>query len=407
MLVPVGAEHLKTAYLGGAADMLADAGADVVVADIHQADGVGGILGKAGSINLLWQFVAGDELEGDGQILVDELVHAALDLLLFLARGLVVEVEAHLALLPIDMGIVRALAAEDSDHRLVQQMLRRMCWRKLLFVMLVEYIIGHQLENLGTKIQIYSKLNKCFATFRQLDTSNKQRLINKKRKDMKKVLCLMMSVLALSSCKLELNGCDNNLIDESDNVVTKAYKLKPFEEVHMRCVGAVELIQDEKKSGTVELTAPDNYMELYKFESDGKELEIDLAKQHINLHTRNVKIKVYTSDLIALKNSGASSIKMDSLDTDKIEINNSGVGSITIGGVADDVTLENSGVGSINAENLKALNVKANVSGVGSITCYASEQIEGNVSGVGSLKYAGHPKHQDNKKSGVGSISEM
>ena len=225
---------------------------------------------------------------------------------------------------------------------------------------------------------------------------------------MKKVLFLMMSVFALTSCKIDLKDWnDTNLIEESDNVVTKEYKLKPFEEVHMRCVGAVELIQDEKKSGTVELTAPENYIELYKFENNGNELEINFAKQHINIHTRNVKIKVYTNDLLALKNSGASSIRMDSLDTDRIKIINSGVGSIAISGLADNVTLQNSGVGSINAENLKALNVKANVSGVGSITCYASEKIEGKVSGVGSLKYAGNPKHKDNKRTGVGSISEM
>ena len=225
---------------------------------------------------------------------------------------------------------------------------------------------------------------------------------------MKKVLFLMMSVFALTSCKIDLKDWNNtNLIEESDNVVTKEYKLKPFDEVHMRCVGAVELIQDEKKSGTVELTAPDNYIELYKFENNGNELEINFAKQHINIHTRNVKIKVYTNNLLALKNSGASSIRMDSLDTDRIEIINSGVGSIAISGLADNVTLQNSGVGSINAENLKALNVKANVSGVGSITCYASERIEGKVSGVGSLKYVGNPKHKNNKRTGVGSISEM
>lgn len=224
---------------------------------------------------------------------------------------------------------------------------------------------------------------------------------------MKKVLFLMMSILALTSCKVDLKGWDTNLIEESGKVITKEYKLKPFEEVHMRCVGAVEIIQDEKKSGTVELTAPENYIELYKFENNSDELEINFAKQHVNIHTQNVKIKVYTYDLLALKNSGASSIKMDSLDTDKIDIVNSGVGSITIGGLADNVKLQNSGVGSINAEKLKALNVKANVSGVGSITCYASEKIEGRVSGVGSLKYAGTPKHKDTKRTGVGSIGEM
>lgn len=222
-----------------------------------------------------------------------------------------------------------------------------------------------------------------------------------------KVLYLFMSVLMLTSCKIDLSGWDKNLIEPSDKMVTKEYKLKPFEEVEMRCIGNVELIQDEKKSGTVELTAPDNYIELYKFESDGKELEINFVRNNINVHNKNVKIRVFTGDLIELRNSGASTITMDHLDTDKIQINNSGVGSITIGGVADDVNLRNSGVGSINAENLKALNVKADVTGIGSITCYASEKIEGRVSGVGSLKYAGKPKHIDNKRTGVGSISEM
>ena len=74
VFIPVGAEHLETADLRGAADMLADAGTDVVVADAHQADGVGGIVGQAGLIDLLRQLVAGDKFERHGQICFDELV---------------------------------------------------------------------------------------------------------------------------------------------------------------------------------------------------------------------------------------------------------------------------------------------------------------------------------------------
>ena len=222
---------------------------------------------------------------------------------------------------------------------------------------------------------------------------------------MKKVLLLMISVLALTSCSI--GKWEANLVEPSDNIVTKEYKLKPFEEVKMKGVGHVELIQSEEKNGLVELTAPDNYVELYKFESDGKKLTISFAKKTINIHTKDVKIRVYTCDLIKLENSGAASINMDSLDTDIIEIANSGVGHISIGGVADNVVLSNSGVGSIDASKLKALNVKARVSGVGSIDCYASESINGSVSGVGSLNYNGHPKHKETHRSGVGSINEL
>lgn len=224
---------------------------------------------------------------------------------------------------------------------------------------------------------------------------------------MKKVLFLMVGMMTLMSCKMNGIGWDSNQIEPSGNVVTQTYKLQPFEEVKMTCVGHVEIIQDESKDGTVELTAPDNYIELYKFESKDKELRIGFRKSNINITTKKVKIRVYTNDLIELENSGAASISMDSLDTDRLEIVNSGVGSINISGIADDVEIVNSGVGSINAEKLKALNVKAKVSGVGSITCYASERIEGRVSGVGSLKYAGNPKTKDNKRSGVGSIKAM
>ena len=220
---------------------------------------------------------------------------------------------------------------------------------------------------------------------------------------MKKVLLLMISVLALTSCSIG----QMNMVDPSDNIVTKEYKLKPFEEVQMKGVGYVELIQSEEKSGLVELTAPDNYVEFYKFESDGKRLNISYAKKLVNIHTQGVKIRVYTCDLIKLENSGAASINMDSLDTDVIEIYNSGVGHISIGGVADNVVLSNSGVGSIDASKLKALNVKARVSGVGSIDCYASESINGSVSGVGSLNYNGHPKQKETHRSGVGSINEL
>ena len=224
---------------------------------------------------------------------------------------------------------------------------------------------------------------------------------------MKKEALLMMCLIVLTACKIDVNGWDTNLLEASDNIVTKTYKLSPFEEVKMRGVGNVELIQSETKNGVVELTAPDNYIELYKFESNDKRLDISFAKKAINIHTKDVRIRVYVTDLIKLENSGAASISMASLDTDEIEVKNSGVGNITISGIADNVELICSGVGSIHAGDLKALNVNANVSGVGSIECYASESIEGKVSGIGSLNYGGHPKHKNNKRTGVGSINEQ
>ena len=142
-LVPVGAQHLEASYLTRRAHVLADAGTHVVVADAHQSDGLAGIVGQPVQRNVLGQIVARHELERHRQVLLYQFLHPALYLPLLLSRGLVVQVEAHLALLPLHVGIIAATAAKQPDHRLVQQVLRGMRWRKFLLVVLVQYIVFH------------------------------------------------------------------------------------------------------------------------------------------------------------------------------------------------------------------------------------------------------------------------
>lgn len=237
----------------------------------------------------------------------------------------------------------------------------------------------------------------------------------------------MIGVMVLTGCVVNFGKWGATIIDASENIVTKKYELAAFDEVAMHCVGNVELIQSDSISGTVELTAPDNYIELYRFESKSGRLDINFQKDNINIHTENVMIKVYTADLRNVKNSGAASMSMDMLSTDRLEVSNSGVGTfslqqlqagnvkvkcsgvgnITISGQCSNVDLSCSGVGSINAQELKAQNAKAKVSGVGGISCFASEHLDGKVSGVGNLKYAGHPKSIDKRESGVGKIEAI
>lgn len=241
---------------------------------------------------------------------------------------------------------------------------------------------------------------------------------------MKKVLLLLSltCVITLTSCEL---GTAN--LVPSNNIVTKNYTLSPFEEVAMHCVGKVEVVQSKSKDGIVELTAPDNFIEYFKFKSENSKLDISSTLRKMNMDGAHIKIKVYTTDLIKLSNSGVSRIAMDSLDTDRLDIKNSGagsievkkiiaddvsaacsgVGSISIDGQAINVDLTCSGVGSIEAQELKAKNVNALVSGVGSINCYAKDKIDGKVTGVGSLNYSGKPLHKNTQRPGIGSINEM
>lgn len=158
VVLPVGAEHFETANLRRGAHMLADARAHVVVADAHQAYGVARVVGQTvernaavGRIRLsvhddALELGTADKFERDGHVLVDELVHLALNGALLLTVGLVVEYVCYLTLLALDVGVVGALASEHAHHQLVEQMLGGVGGGKLVFVVVVEVHISLNFE---------------------------------------------------------------------------------------------------------------------------------------------------------------------------------------------------------------------------------------------------------------------
>ena len=85
---------------------------------------------------------------------------------------------------------------------------------------------------------------------RQIDKST----INKQVYFMKKVLFLLGMVFVFASCrsgKWNITNFGGEMIDASETIVTKTYNLTPFEEVAMRCVGNVEVIQSDTKSSSL------------------------------------------------------------------------------------------------------------------------------------------------------------
>ena len=112
---------------------------------------------------------------------------------------------------------------------------------------------------------------------------------------MKKILYLVVCVMALAACSnVQVMGYEK--VDASEAIVTETYNLKPFEKIDVKGVANVEIKQNEEKNGVVELKAPNNYVELFKFDSKDGRLVIDLAKK-VNIDVRNVLVTVYTSDL--------------------------------------------------------------------------------------------------------------
>jgi hypothetical protein len=242
---------------------------------------------------------------------------------------------------------------------------------------------------------------------------------------MKKSLSFLMAglVVLLSSCVFKFNV---DTIKPSKNIVKKEYRQEAFDKIDVHAVAHVHLVQSNGDSRVI-LSAPENYVELFSFKNKDGELDIDFAKDKVNIESKNVHIIVYTPNLRSIENSGVGRITTDSLKAYELEIENSGVGTlqlsglrvnkletecsgvgnIELNGLAAKAKFECSGVGNIKARDLKARYVKAEVTGVGGIECYATEYIKGNVAGIGSLKYAGNPGKKHLNHPVTGSISEL
>lgn len=238
-------------------------------------------------------------------------------------------------------------------------------------------------------------------------------------------LCSMMLLTACHFDGLAISGI--NKIEPSDNIVKNEYPQPSFSKVNISVMANVKFIQGKEKDYRVVLSAPDNYVDLFRFKVDKDQLNVDFTRNNVTITTDNVDVTIYSPTLTKLENSGMASVETDRLKGERLELNNlgvgtlymnglklnaldaecSGVGNIELEGTALEVRLETSGVGSIKAENLKGRDVEAEVSGVGNIVCHASNSIKGEVSGIGSLKYGGNPQAKKLNRSGVGSISPL
>ena len=241
----------------------------------------------------------------------------------------------------------------------------------------------------------------------------------------KMIVCGLVSTLLLFTSCVEWKI--SNQMKPSENVAEKEMKMSPFEKVSLDAMGHVKIVQSQGNDYRVVWSAPDNYLDLFEFEVNDGEMEMDFAESVGNLEVKDVNVTIYTprlieveneglctlvidslkSKLLKVENSGVGAMKLRGLNVDKIAVDCSGVGGINLEGRAIWANLECSGVGGIDARNLKARRVKGDVSGVGGIDCYASDSLKASVSGVGALKYAGKPKVKKLDESGVGKISEL
>ena len=131
------------------------------------------------------------------------------------------------------------------------------------------------------------------------------------------LLALFAVLLSASSCSVNL-GEGSERIEPSSNIVKNKYPMEAFDKVESHVVGNIQLVQSDQSRVT--LSAPENYIDLFSINNDHGKLEINFAKDNINIDASNITIIVYTPTLHKVKNSGAADVRSDSLTTDELII---------------------------------------------------------------------------------------
>lgn len=225
---------------------------------------------------------------------------------------------------------------------------------------------------------------------------------------MKKTIILsfisLLSVLALTSCKVEVVGKDNSPVTTSNVTVDK------FTDIHVIYPADVTFIPSDTFS--VKVVATEKARENFSINVKRNVLEIKENKKqrHIifNAHDESIKVTVKAPTLKNVIIIGSGSLKCDStIKAKSLTLNVTGTGGIDIKDIqANDVSANIAGTGSINAGLTRVANTNMSMSGTGNINIDFSQcgNATASLAGTGYIELTGDVKSFTQNVSGTGSI---
>lgn len=186
----------------------------------------------------------------------------------------------------------------------------------------------------------------------------------------------------------------------------------------------IEVVLTIGDTESVEVTAPEDYIDMVITEVSGTELNIYIKGNNIGNKGRNVVVNVVAKEIQDIESSSGSSVKTtNTIKTEELEISVSSGADVNIACDVNEVSISaSSGAGAkvhgtansvdagassgshIKAGDLIAQDVEADVSSGGSISVHAEKQIDADASSGGSVSYSGSPELVDVEKSSGGSV---
>lgn len=262
---------------------------------------------------------------------------------------------------------------------------------------------------------------------------------------MKKILLIGITIALLAgiqSCYVHFD--DGFCLPGNGNIVSQDFVLSDFNSIENQTVIDVEVVQGDEQMVTVE--GDQNIIDQLELYVHGNELSIDLREgcyKNFNLKiyvtipdleqvavksTGNVYINDFenlknlslstssTGDIIGigtlevlnlteLKTSSTGNIKLE-LYTDNLIAEMSSTGNLTLVGSCSDQNIEMSGTGNYKAYDFESETCYVKVSGTGDAKVNVSDKLTARISSVGNVYYMGSPVLSINDN-GVGDLIQV
>ena len=222
------------------------------------------------------------------------------------------------------------------------------------------------------------------------------------------IISLLVAVIASGCIVVDLNGCSNETVKGSGEVVTEERQVAEFKTIKLKGIGRVVLTQGQNHS--VFIKTDDNIMPLIETEVHADQLVISQGNYNLKPTTLQFDISVahlkgiavsgsgdvigksrFVSDDFYAKISGSGDMSLE-LDVTDLETNISGSGSMNLGGQTNRHRASISGSGKINAFDMHTQNVSLKISGSGDCRINATDTLDARISGAGDVVYTGHPR---------------
>lgn len=220
-----------------------------------------------------------------------------------------------------------------------------------------------------------------------------------------KKLSLTIFILALAIGLIFSTGCSiNNLTEVKGSGVMKneTRNAAGFNKVDASNAVNIEIAAGKDFSLSVE--TDDNLLQYLKTEVSGDTLKIYTEGKISPTGKFNVKLSM--PELINLEVSGASDAIVSNAKSDLIIIKASGASSVRIDGEAIKLKADVSGASEVDAGTFKAEDAEIAASGASSAIVSATEELDLKASGASKIFHVGDPKRIKQNASDVSSIGK-